>query len=329
MRAALIQPDGGFGVEELPDPTPGPGELVLRVTGCGVCGSDLKAAGAMPAGTQMGHEFCGEVVAVGAEAAGHWKEGVHAAVLPVFSCGRCERCLAGDVAHCARAQLVGLGGAPGGFAELVRVSADLSFPLPSAIPVEHGPLVEPYAVGLHTARAAGIEAGDRVLIVGGGPVGLTTAAWARQLGAGDITVSDPVALRRDAAAAFGATAAIDPTVDGLGGPYDVIIECVGKPGLLDACIGAADTHGRITIAGVGVEPDPFLPLVALLKELTVRFAVYYRPEEFRTVVDAFADGTIDPAPLLSRTAGFADLDDVFASLSTSPDDIKVVIDPSR
>ena len=64
--------------------------------------------------------------------------------------------------------------------------------------MEHGPLVEPYAVGLHTARIAGIEAGDRVLIVGGGPVGLTTAAWARQLGAGDITVSDPVALRRDA-----------------------------------------------------------------------------------------------------------------------------------
>ena len=78
-----------------------------------------------------------------------------------------------------------------------------------------------------------------------------------------------------------------------------------------------------------VEPDPFLPLLALLKELTVRFAVYYRPDEFQTVVDAFAAGTIDPAPLLSRTVGLADLDDVFASLSTSPDDIKVIIDPTR
>lgn len=329
MRAALVQADGGFQLEDLPDPSPGPGELVLRVTGCGVCGSDLKARPAMPAGTQMGHEFCGEVVAVGAGVDRRWTEGVQAATLPVFSCGACAACRSGHVAHCDEARLVGLGGAPGGFAELVRVSADHSFLLPGAVAVEHGPLVEPYAVGLHTARVAGIEAGDRVLIVGGGPVGLTTSAWARIMGAGDITVSDPVERRRNAAASFGATHAIDPSEEGLGGPYDVIIECVGKPGLLDACVGAATTHGRIVVAGVCAEPDPYLPMMALLKELTIAFSVYYRPEEFRTVVDAFATGQIDPSPLLTRTVGLGDLDDVFASLSTSPDDIKVVVDPTR
>src|SRR5690349_24830214 len=89
MRAAVIGEGGGFEVGTVDDPTPGEGELVVRVTACGVCGSDLKARPAMPGGTVMGHEFCGEVVAVGAGADPRWQEGTRAAVLPVFSCGTC------------------------------------------------------------------------------------------------------------------------------------------------------------------------------------------------------------------------------------------------
>lgn len=328
MRAATLGHDGSFEVAEHPDPTPGPGELVLRVTGCGICGSDLKTRPLLPAGTVMGHEMCGEVVEVGPDVDGAWRPGRHAAVLPVRSCGRCAHCTAGFVAHCAEAALIGLGGAPGGFGELVRVAADLSFPLPDDVPVEWGPLVEPFAVGLHTARLADIQQGDRVLVIGGGPVGLTTVAWARRLGAGPITLSDPAATRRDAADAFGTTAAVDPTTEDLGGPYDVVIECVGKPGLLDAATGAVDVRGRIVLAGVCGEPDTFLPLVPLLKEATIRFSVYYRTEEFRRVIDAFADGSLDPSPLVTRTIGYAELDATFASLATTPDDVKVMLDPT-
>lgn len=324
----MINAEGWFEVATLPDPAPGPGELVLRVTGCGICGSDLKARPMLPAGTVMGHELCGEVVAVGRGADDRWREGMRAAVLPVISCGSCDWCRAGDVAHCASAALVGLGGAAGGFAELVRVSADLTFPFPDSLPEAFGALVEPFAVGLHTARLAEIREGDAVLVIGAGPVGLTTARWARELGAGRITVSDPAAVRRDAAAAFAATDVIDPTAEDLGGPYDVVFECVGKPGMLDAATGAAATRGRIVVAGVCAEPDPFFPMVALLKELTVRFSVYYRPEEFRTVIAAFTSGQIDPTPLVTRTAGLADLGAVFASLQHAPDDLKVLIDPA-
>ena len=328
MRAAVIGADGAFHVETLDDPTPGPGELVLRVTGCGICGSDLKARPAMPAGTVMGHELSGEVVAIGSGVTGAWREGTPAAVLPVFSCGACDWCRAGDVAHCTQAALMGLGGCPGGFAELVRARADLAFALPSDLPSAWGPLVEPFAGGQHAARVAEIERGDDVLVIGAGPVGLTTAWWARDLGAATVTVSDPVATRRDAAAGFGATATVDPSTDSVGGPYDVVIECVGKPGILDTCAAAARTKGRIVVAGVCAEPDPFLPLVALLKELTVRFSVYYRPDEFRAAVDAFATGRVDPTPLVTRTVGFGELDLAFDSLVTSPTDLKILVDPT-
>lgn len=328
MRAATLDTGSHFEVTEVADPTPEPDELILRVTGCGICGSDLKARPMMPAGTVMGHEFCGEVVAVGTDVGGSWAEGKHAAALPVRSCGQCARCRAGFVAHCESAALIGLGAAPGGFGELVRVAADLSFPLPESVPVEWGALVEPFAVGLHTARLAEITEGERVLVIGGGPVGLTTAAWARRLGAGSVTVSDPVALRRDAADCFGATAAVDPTKDGLGGPYDVVFECVGKPGLLDAAAGAIDLHGRIVIAGVCGEMDPYLPIVPLLKEATIRFSVYYQPDEFQMVLDAFADGSLDPSPIVTRTIGFGELDATFESLASAPDDLKVLVDPT-
>ena len=230
MRAALTATDSWFEIDTLPDPAPGPGELIVRVAGCGICGSDLKARPMMPAGTVMGHE---------------------------------------------------LRGAPGGFAELARVSAGHAFRLPDALPASYAPLVEPFAVG-----------------------------------------------RRDAAPRFGATAVVDPGHDGLGGPYDVVFECVGKPNLLDAAAGAAGLHGRIVIAGVCAEPDQYFPLVPLMKELSIRFSVYYLPDEFRAVVTAFADGVIDPAPLVTRTVGLGDLDAAFAALTTAPDDLEILVDPT-
>jgi (R,R)-butanediol dehydrogenase / meso-butanediol dehydrogenase / diacetyl reductase len=327
MRAAVLE-DGQFQIGSVPDPTPASGDLVLRVTGCGICGSDFKARPAMEPGTVMGHEFCGEVVAVGADVQDTWKEGMRAAVLPVFSCGACKWCLLGDVAHCANAALIGLGGSPGGFGEFVRTSAALSFPLPDDLPVEYGALVEPFAVGLHTARIANITTDDRVLVIGGGPVGLTTAAWVRELGAKSVTVSDPADSRRDAAASFGATDVVDPTSEELVGPYDVVIDCVGKPGLLDVCAQVADIHGRIVIAGVCADMDPYFPLVPLLKEHTIAFSVYYQPDEFRAVIDAFASGRVDPSPLITRSVGLADLNETFDKLMSAPDDLKVVVDPS-
>ncbi len=299
----------------------------MRVSACGVCGSDLKARPAMPGGTVMGHEFCGEVVAVGSGVDPRWKEGARAAVLPVLSCGDCAWCRAGEVAHCLDARLIGLGGSPGGFAEYAVASSDLAFEVPADLPEVYGALVEPFAVGLHTARVAGIGPGDDVLIIGAGPVGLTTARWAQDMGAERVVVSDPVEARRRLSETFGATAVVDPTTDELGQGFDIVVDCVGKPGLLDRCIDAAATKGRIVVAGVCAEPDSYLPVLALLKELTIAFSVYYRPEEFEHVIAAFADGRIDPSALVTDTVGLDQLGTVFDRLATDPTDSKILVDP--
>ncbi len=121
MRAAVLADGGAFDVGTVDDPEPGAGQLLLKVSACGLCGSDLKARSFMPAGVIMGHEFGGEVVGVGPATQG-WHPGMCAAVLPVESCGSCSACQAGDVIHCASAVLIGLGGSPGGFAEFVAGS---------------------------------------------------------------------------------------------------------------------------------------------------------------------------------------------------------------
>src|SRR3954463_5561274 len=177
MRAAVLNDAHQLEVAEVPDPSPGAGELVLQVTACGICGSDLKLRPSMPAGLVMGHEFCGDIVATGADTDTHWREGQHVTALPVIGCGRCLVCIAGEPAHCEQADLGGVGGSPGGFAEYVRVHQRETVALPEAIPPALGALVEPLAVGLHAVERARIRAGDKVLVVGAGPVGLSVIAW--------------------------------------------------------------------------------------------------------------------------------------------------------
>ena len=159
MRAAVTTDSHGFEVVELPDPTPEPDQLVIRVKACGVCGSDIKAQPFAPAGMVMGHELGGEIVAVGSDTEG-WREGTNVAVLPVISCGSCQYCRAGLVPHCPQASYIGMGPA-GGFAEYAAVPARHCFAMPRGLPAAYSALVEPFAVGLHGVHSAEVGAGRR------------------------------------------------------------------------------------------------------------------------------------------------------------------------
>ena len=310
MKAAVTTEQHGFDVIEMPDPSPGPDELVIRVAACGVCGSDIKAQPFMPAGMVMGHELGGEVVAVGSDAGG-WREGANVAVLPVVSCGSCPYCAAGSVAHCAQARYIGMGPDAGGFAEFAIIPARHAFALPTEMTNTYTALVEPFAVGLHAVHSAQVSPGEDVLVVGAGGVGLTTIAWARALGARRVTAVDPDATRREAAVAMGSTDALATVGEADANAYHVAVECVGRQELLQACQPAVRPQGRVVISGACAEPTPVEPVTALLKELSIRFSVCYTPAEFREVIAAFGSGTVDPAPMLGPMLGLNRIAEAF------------------
>ena len=327
MRAVVLNETHDLEVAEVPDPSPGPGELVLQVTACGICGSDLKLRPSMPAGLVMGHEFCGEIVAVGADTDPVWSAGRHVTALPLIGCGRCLACVAGEPAHCEQADLVGVGGSAGGFAEYVRVHQRETVALPDSLEPALGALVEPLAVGLHAVERAHIRSGDRVLVVGAGPVGLSVITWAARSGASELVASDPSAVRREAAEQFGATRTVNPEAEPLEARYDVVIECVGLPGMTDVCVRAARLHGRVVIAGVCTKPDPYVPIMAVMKELTLDFVVYYTRREFFSVSDALAQGNVNAEAFVSKRVGLEGTNDAFTELIEAKDQRKILVLP--
>ncbi len=278
MKAALFEAPGRpLVVADVPEPAPGPGELVLRVTACGICGSDLhlsevRGGGgmhALPAGAVMGHEFAGVVVAAGREVRDVWPIGARVTALPYVGCGTCPACLAG-VGRCARAVELGLGRLPGAYAEYVRVGARETLALPDAVSDVAGAMVEPLSVGLHAAHVARIERGESVLVIGAGPIGLAVAAWCRFFGARAVVVSDLVPARLERAARLGATACVDAR-DGdvigavkrsTGARPRVVFDCVGVPGSQQLAMDYAPTDGRIVVVGVCMAPDTILPVKA-------------------------------------------------------------------
>jgi (R,R)-butanediol dehydrogenase/meso-butanediol dehydrogenase/diacetyl reductase len=312
MKAAVTTPDHGFEVVDLPDPTPGPDQLVIRVAACGVCGSDIKAQPFAPAGMVMGHELGGEIIAVGSQADG-WRAGTNVAVLPVISCGSCPYCQAGAVSHCAQSSYIGMG-PPGGFAEFAVVPARHSFALPAELPIAYSALVESFAVGLHGVHSAEITPGDHVLIVGAGGVGLTTLVWALQNRAVRVTVAEPDSQRRNTAGTMGATDVLESVFDAEPGAYDAVVECVGRPELVQACQPALRPRGRLVISGSCAEPTAIEPVSALLKELTLRYSVAYSIDEFHEVVAAFSTGDIDPAPAIGPSFELECLAEAFAAV---------------
>jgi (R,R)-butanediol dehydrogenase / meso-butanediol dehydrogenase / diacetyl reductase len=326
MRAAVLTEEHTFDVADVPDPSPDAGDLVLRVRSCGICGSDLKMYSHMAAGTVLGHEFCGEIVAVGADAAGSWSVGQLVAAMPLAACGRCRWCLTGEPAHCEKVDLLGVGGGPGAFAEYVRAPAASAVAIGDGVG-DFGALVEPLAVGLHAVVAADIRAGDRVLVIGGGNVGAAVAVWGRRLGAGEVVVSDPAPSRREAAALFGATGVHDPA----GGPavpgFDVVFECVGIPGMVQAAIDAAAVRGRVVIAGVCMAPEQIMPIAAVLKELQVRFAVYYRGDEFAAAAALLESGGVDANAFVSGRVPLGDVNDAFDTLLSTSTERKILVTP--
>src|SRR5262249_9748743 len=177
-----------------------------------ICGSDLHAASlppGLPAGTVMGHEFSGEVVEVGADLRAVWKPGDRACALPCIGCGKCRACLDGDIVACTALRATGLGQLPGASPQYGPPGAPGHSRRPAGVSFREGALVEPLAVGLHAVNMARLAPGERVMVIGAGPIGLAVTAWARFFGARAVVVNEKAPGRIALAQRFGATAVAD------------------------------------------------------------------------------------------------------------------------
>jgi 2-desacetyl-2-hydroxyethyl bacteriochlorophyllide A dehydrogenase len=340
MRAAVLS-GRHLVVGERRRPVPEPGQLLVRVRLAGVASTDLAAATAgIPDGTVLGHELVGDVVGVGGgvPAGGLLGIGRRVVALPVQSCGACAACLGGDPVHCPMARIVGTGpGATGAFAELVAVSRHAALPVPDGVPDELAVLVEPLAAALRAVRRAGVGTGDRVLVLGAGALGVGAAAWARVVGARDVVVSDPLAVRREQALACGATAAVDPAATGTAGAYralgrrrpTVVVECSGTDEALAGAIDVLGRGGRLVVAHLHAGAVRLPLRAAHFKELTVAFSAWYEVDDFARTLEALAGGTLHVADVVTHVVGLDDLPEAYAALRHPTDQGKIVVDPRR
>ncbi|MDP3175446.1 MAG: alcohol dehydrogenase catalytic domain-containing protein [Phenylobacterium sp.] len=341
MRAAVFEQAGSkLKVQDVPDPTPGPGQLVMKVKYCGVCGSDLHMTDAHAprnptAGSILGHEFCGEVVAVGPGVEGDWKTGDKITALPFIGCGGCAACLAGQPVWCSQGKSHAGGVVPGGFAEYVAVGARETLRLPQSLSWEESALVEPLAVGLHGVELAKLKPGANILVVGAGPVGLAVVACARALGAGRIVVTAKSDRRADLARAMGASDFVttEEKVGSafrklVGGPPDVIFECVGSPGMIDYCIGLAAPRSTIVVLGVCMQQDTMRPMLGIVKELNLQFSLAYGVRDFDVAADMLLRSRVDLTGMVTDIVDFDAFPDAFEALRHRSHQCKVLLAPA-
>lgn len=327
MKAAVMQGlHKPLIIENLPDPTPGIGEVVIKVGRCGICGSDLHmtedpAFGAGP-GTVLGHEFAGEIVALGKDVEG-LATGDLVSVIPLHGCGHCPSCAAGEYAWCDQFGLQG-----GGYAEYAVTRPSQCIRLPGSASMADGAIIEPLAVALHGVNLSGLKKGDRIVILGAGPIGLAVAFWARRAGAGDIVMLDIATHQRDRALAMGATgfaiSAQDPLIDG---KADILFECVGIPGLIDQAVGQVRNRGTILLLGLCTKPDMFNSFAMLSKEIRLITSAFFTRAEYEAALDALSAGAAEPRMLVTDTISLSDTPQAFEALRTRTHQCKVLIAP--
>jgi threonine dehydrogenase-like Zn-dependent dehydrogenase len=338
MRASVLR--GGRMVlrDDVAEPVPGPGQVLVGVQACGICGSDLHFAqhgadvlelnnqiegfggGSMNIDLDrdiyMGHEFSAEVLEAGPDTEAP-AAGTLVTSLPVL------------VSATGVEPIVYSNRTIGGYAERMLLSAPLLTPIPNGLDPRHAALTEPMAVGLHAVNKSAIQRGEAALVLGCGPIGLAVIAGLRRLGVETIVAADFSARRRDLAQTMGATATVDPAE---GSPFDsarpaVIFEVVGVPGVIDDILRRAPVGARVVVAGVCMQADTFHPYFAIAKQINVQFVLAYDPTEFTDCLRAIAEGDIDVAPMITGEVGLDGVGAAFEDLAHPDAHCKILVTP--
>ncbi|OBK43769.1 zinc-binding dehydrogenase [Mycobacterium sp. 1081908.1] len=337
MRAAVLRNGRMVYRDDVPEPVPGPGQVLVGVRACGICGSDLHfaahgdevmemtaqvAAGAGGMGVDlnsdvyMGHEFSAEVLEAGPDTDTH-PPGTMVTSLPVLLSTKGVE------------PIVYSNSTIGGYAERMLLSAPLLLAIPNGLDFKHAALTEPMAVGLHAVNKSNIAPGETALVLGCGPIGIAIIAALRARGVETIVASDFSPKRRELATAMGAHQTLDAAQ---GSPFDsvkpvVVFEAIGVPGIIDDVLRRARPGTRLVVAGVCMQADTVHPFFAIAKEINVQFVLAYNPEEFGDSLRALAEGQIDVTPVITGEVGLDGVGQAFDDLADPERHCKILVTP--
>ena len=329
MRAIKLVEAHRLELVDIPVPEAAPGEAVIRVEGCGICGSDLTSYKVgLFTDTVPGHEVAGVVDSVG-DGVVDWAAGDLAVIDPKIPCGVCDDCRNGASYRCAMALTAGIGFArDGGFAELVAAPAPLLHRLPPGLALEHACLVEPLSVAIHGVDRARLHPGDPVVVTGLGPIGLFTVATLHTRGIGPIIGVDPVEDRRRLALDLGAATVVSELreVRSHTAPTPAVIECSGYAPLLHAAADLVAPGGRLVLVGVPFGETSVIPLMWVTREIEIIGSIASNDADFAASLAMLA---ADPgiARVATRRVSLAQVPEVFEELITPSSGGKVVVDP--
>ncbi len=345
MRAVVVREDAFF-IEKLPEPTPGPGEVLVKVRACGICGSDLhykkhqrdimekaRSLGAPIAelerarkeGVVLGHEFVGEIVAFGPDTAQTLSIGDRVCSMPF-------------VLKDGAPVLIGSNPeTTGAYAEYMVLTEALLLKVDESVSDEGAALVEPFGIAVHAVNKAHVGVEDTAVIVGCGPIGLAVTAVLKARGVRHIVASDLSPRRLALAKELGADEAINGKEESAvlkaaeiaaGGPT-VVFENTGAGGMFGRIVLEAPQNARIVVTGIAAGDESFLPMVAITKELVASFVIYYTPEEFAEAMALIRDDKVVWRPLITGTIGLDDVAQAFEDLEDPERHAKIIIDPAK
>lgn len=334
MRSAIFHKAGKpLTLEDRPIPEPVPGQVLIKVGRCGICGSDVKMTDErspvhFASGCTPGHEYAGEIAALGQGVSG-LKVGDRVTAIPVGGCGRCRSCLDGDPYACTSCSYL-----MGGFAEYTLAQASLVTKLPASLSLEDGALVEPLACGSQAMRLSGATPKSRILIMGAGPMGLAALYWARQAGCRSVAVCAKSRRNADRAMNMGATAFLEADDDlaarvteALSAPADIVFECTGSAGAISRSVDLVGTRGTIVSSGMCFDAEPFIAGLATMKQVRLQFSMAYVLGDFHRAIATLDAGHVEPRAMVSEQIALSELPAKLESLRSGHAGCKIMVKP--
>lgn len=341
MKCVSLVDKRKFEITEMEEPKVDNTNVVIEVKKSGICGSDIHywEAGE-PKGLVLGHEYSGVVIDAGSRE--DLKVGDRVTALPISPCGKCQSCLTGNPQYCRETWTYATGLSltnPGAFAPKMKIRPDMVLKLPDNVSFEEGAMVEPVAVGLHAVHLAEVKVGEKVLVIGAGIIGLVSAMFAKKEGASFVAISETNLERAKKAIDLGVTDkyydATNPelikevmadTVDG----FDIVIECCGNSAAVSSALMVTRPGGQIVLVGVSLGPITIPTVVGVMNELTIKGAIAYTKEEFKTCIDLISNKQIDVMKFVDDIVSFEEVQKSYERLTSGKDSaVKILVDPNK